>query len=438
LTGEQPDTAAASAPSGAADLLVRTRWYTLWLLVAVYIFNFIDRQVVSILQDPIKHELGLNDTQLGLLTGFSFAVFYVTLGIPIAWLADRWSRKHIIGIAIAVWSVMTALCGRATSYPMLFLFRVGVGIGEAGLSPPAQSLISDYFPRERRATALAIYTLGIPIGGVLGVLLGGWLNQFFGWRNAFLAVGLPGLVLSFLVFTTLKEPKRGAMERAATVAPARSLPTVIRTLWDMRAFRHLALGGSLHAVVTYAQLNWNPPFYGRVHGLSTGEIGSWLALIGVMGGIGTYLGGALADKLAKRDVRWLMWLPGLAVLACTPLFVAQYWAPSVRLSILFALFPALLTTFDLGPFFGTAQSLVVPRMRATATAILILIISVLGLGIGPVLVGRMSDFFANGLGFGTHSLRYAIPIILLVNLWSAYHYFCAARYLKADLARTEH
>ncbi len=434
MKSERRDT--AKAP-GAADPLVRTRWYALWLLVAVYIFNFIDRQVVSILQEPIKQELGLSDTQLGLLTGFSFAVFYVTLGIPIAWLADRWNRKRIIGIAVAVWSLMTALCGRATSYPMLFLFRVGVGVGEAGLSPPAQSLISDYFPRERRSTALAIYTLGIPIGAVLGVLLGGWLNQFFGWRNAFLAVGLPGLLLSFLVLTTLKEPKRGAMERAATVAPARSLPAVMRTLWGMRAFRHLALGGSLHAVVTYAQLNWNPPFYGRVHGLSTGEVGSWLALIGVMSGVGTYLGGALADRLAKRDVRWLMWLPGAAVLACTPLFFAQYWAPTVHLSILFALLPALLTTFDLGPFFGTAQSLVVPRMRATATAILILIISVLGLGIGPVLVGRLSDFFANGLGLGVESLRYAIPIILLVNLWSAYHYFCAARYLKADLARTE-
>lgn len=416
---------------------MRTRWYALWLLVIVYIFNFIDRQVVSILQEPIKAELGLSDTQLGLLTGFSFAVFYVALGIPIAWLADRWSRKRIIGVAVAIWSVMTALCGRAMSYPVLFLFRVGVGVGEAGLSPPAQSLISDYFPRERRSTALAIYTLGIPIGAVLGVLLGGWLNQFFGWRNAFLAVGIPGLVLSFLVFTTLKEPRRGAMDRAATVAPARSLPAVMRTLWDMRAFRHLALGGSLHAVVTYAQLNWNPPFYGRVHGLSTGEIGSWLALIGVMGGIGTYVGGVLADRLAKRDVRWLMWLPGAAVLVCTPLFVAQYWAPTVGLSILFALVPALLTTFDLGPFFGTAQSLVVPRMRATATAILILIINVLGLGVGPVMVGRMSDYFATGLGLGADSLRYAIPITLLVNLWAAYHYFCAARHLKADLARTE-
>lgn len=426
------------ADAAAANPALRQRWYALWLLVVVYVFNFIDRQVVSILQDPIKAELGLSDTQLGLLTGLSFALLYATLGIPLAWLADRWNRKRIIAIAIAVWSVMTALCGRATSYPMLFLFRVGVGVGEAGLSPPAQSLISDYFPRERRATALSIYTLGIPIGGVLGVLFGGWLNEFFGWRNAFLAVGLPGLLLSLLVLTTLKEPRRGAMDKLETVAPARSFPAIVRTLWSMKAFRHLALAGSLHALVSYAQLNWNPPFYIRVHGLSTGEVGSWLALIGVMGGIGTYLGGVLADKLAERDVRWLMWLPAAAILACTPLFVAQYWAPTVIASILVALLPALLTNFDLGPFFGTAQSLVAPRMRASVTAILILIVSLLGLGVGPVLVGRLSDFFAHTLGYETLSLRFALPIVLLVNVWAAYHYYRAGRYLRDDLARAEH
>ena len=275
-----------------ADLFNRKSYrnYALFILMSAYVFNFIDRQILSILQEPIKSELNLSDTQLGLLTGFAFAMFYVVMGLPVARWADHGIRRNIIALSVTVWSFFTAISGLVTSYTQLLLVRIGVGVGEAGCSPPSHSLISDIFPRQERATAIGIYTVGVNIGILLGFLIGGWINEFFGWRAAFFAVGLPGVLLALIIRFTLKEPRRGRVDHRPTsdTETVPSLGEVFRLLWGLRTFRHMALAAGLIAFAGYALLNWLPSFFIRVHGLSTGTVGTWFAMIlGVGGGLAT-------------------------------------------------------------------------------------------------------------------------------------------------------
>lgn len=409
------------------------RNYALALLTLVYVFNFIDRQIVVILQESIRLELGLMDWQLGLLSGFAFAIFYCTLGIPIARAADRGNRSTIIALAVAVWSVMTALCGLVQAFWQLLLARIGVGVGEAGCSPPAHSIISDLYPPNQRSTALSIYNMGIYVGVFFGYLAGGWLDQVLGWRIAFLAVGLPGILVAVLVKLTLREPPRGMSEQLTQVADAVPLGVVFAELWNRRSFRHLSLAAGLHAFVGYGAGNWMPPFLARSHGMESGEISSWLAPIAaVCGAGGAFLGGWLTDRYGVRDARWYIWIPAGAIVLSLPpqLFVYSYPDPVVALLVYTV--PVVLGAMYLGPMLAMVHGMVQPRMRAFASSILFFVLNLIGLGLGPLVTGIISDTLAVTMGLA-EGLRWALIIVTLVNVWCVIHYALGARTLRDDL-----
>jgi len=429
---EAPDTSEAFASS--TSLSNRYTRYALGLLVVVYIFNFIDRSILSILLESIKEEFQLSDTQLGLLSGPAFAIFYTLFGLPIARWSDRSSRTSIIAVAVVVWSGMTALTGFAQHFTHLLLARIGVGIGEAGCSPPAHSLLSDYFPASRRATVLAIYSLGIPIGGGIGFLAGGWLDEFFDWRTAFIVVGIPGVLLALIVKLTLREPKRGRYDDPALAdAPHKSVGQVLKFMYGLKSFRHLAIAAALHAFYGYGAAAFVAAFFRRSHQMDPGELGTWFGIIAfTAGSAGTFLGGYLADRLARRDQRWYMWLPALATTAFIPFAFFLYLASDPYLGLILYFPGSILGGMYLGPTFAMTQSLVPASMRATAAAILLFAINIIGLGLGPQGVGILSDLLSPT--FGSESLRYALLItIVSFALWSVLHYTLAARTLRADL-----
>ena len=425
----------ADLPQSEQDTSVfspAARRYALSVLVVVYTFNFIDRQILSILMEPIKADLGLSDTQLGLLTGFAFALFYATLGIPIARLADKGNRRNLIAGALTIWSAMTAMSGLAQNFWHLLIARIGVGIGEAGCSPPAHSIISDYYPAEKRATALGIYSLGIPVGILFGFLAGGWLNQFFGWRVAFFVVGAPGIILAILVKLSLREPIRGMSEGRADTAPHPTVKETFTFLWSKRSFRHLAFGGGLTAFVGYGVVTWVPSFLIRSYGMQTGEVGTYLGLIlGIPGGIGIVLGGWMADRYGSRDTRWYLWIVTVALLLGVPFSLGIYLTDSAGMALLFLCIPVLLGNFYQATTFSQTQGLVPLRMRAVAAAVLLFILNIIGLGAGPQAIGLLSDFLEPS--YGQESLRYSLLILSFVNVWAAYHYYLAGKYLKQDL-----
>ena len=413
-------------------------WYALVMLTLVYTFNFIDRQLLAILQESIKADLSLSDSQLGLLTGFAFAVFYVSAGIPIARWADRANRRNIVALSLTVWSAMTAISGFGQSYLHLLLARIGVGIGEAGGSPPSHSIISDIFPPRRRATAIGFYSMGVNIGILFGFLAGGWLNEFFGWRVAFLVVGVPGIALALIVRFTLSEPIRGIHDGARAHLNANPDPVpfgdVLRLLWSRKTFMHMALGAGLNAFCGYAIANWNASFLIRSYQMPTGEVGTWLAaIIGLGGAISVFAGGLLGDRLAPRDQRWYTWVPCIAGFITVPFLAGVYLVDGPYWALTLSIVPGLLFQAYLGNTIATTHAIVGPRMRATASAVLFLIINIIGLGAGPWAVGFVSDLLAPSLG--GESLRYALLYLLTpVALWSALHFGLAAKTLREDIA----
>ncbi|MGB2256212.1 MAG: spinster family MFS transporter, partial [Spongiibacter marinus] len=344
-------------------------YYALFILTIVYSFNFIDRQLLAILQESIKAELLLSDTQLGLLTGFAFALFYVTAGIPIARWADAGNRRNIVALAVFIWSFMTAISGLVQNYLQLLLARIGVGVGEAGGSPPSHSMISDMFPAERRASALGFYSTGVSIGILFGFLMGGWLNEFFGWRVAFFVVGVPGVLLALVVRYTLREPRRGLSENRDDNPEPVAVKEVVALLWSRRSFRHMAWAGALSAFAGYSVANWSASFIIRSYGMSTGELGTWLALIiGIGGAVGVFGGGLLADKLAAKDTRWYVLLPALAGVISLPFAAGVYLVDNVYASLLLMIIPAIQSNVFLGNTLAVSHSLVGLRMRAMASA----------------------------------------------------------------------
>jgi predicted MFS family arabinose efflux permease len=415
-----------------------TSYYALGVLTVVYSFNFIDRQLLAILQEPIKAELSLSDGQLGLLTGFAFALFYVTAGIPIARWADHSNRRNIVALALTVWSGMTALSGLVQNYGQLLAARIGVGVGEAGGSPPSHSMISDIFPPQRRASALGFYSMGVNIGILFGFLLGGWLNEFFGWRVAFMVVGIPGILLAVLVRYTLAEPIRGLSDAREVSGESTSFRQVSALLWSRRSFRHIALGAGLNAFASYSVSNWTASFMIRSHDMSTGELGTWLALImGFGGAVGVFSGGLLADRLGARDKRWYVWLPALTGMIALPFTVSVYLVNSPYTAFLCMIVPAVLSNVYLGSAIATTHGLVGMRMRAMSSAILFLILNIIGLGAGPWTIGIVSDLLAPT--FGTESLRYAmLYIIPVIGIWSISHFYLAGKNLREDLAAAPH
>jgi len=409
-------------------------YYALGLLTVVYSFNFIDRQLLAILQESIKLELDLSDSQLGLLTGFAFAVFYVTAGIPIARWADRSNRRDIVALSLFIWSFMTAFSGLVQNYLQLLLARIGVGIGEAGGSPPSHSIISDIFPPHKRASAIGFYSMGVNVGILFGFLAGGWLNEFFGWRVAFMVVGGPGILLAIAVRMTLAEPVRGLIEQKQVSNEPTPALEVVKLLWSRLSFRHMAMGAALNAFAGYSISNWTASFMIRSHGMTTGELGTWLAMsIGLGGAVGVFCGGLVADRLALRDKRWYTWLPALTGIICVPFMAAVYLVSNPYAALTLSVVPGLLFNVYLGNTIATTHGLVGMRMRAMSSAILFLIVNIIGLGAGPWIIGMVSDYLKPSLG--QESLRHAMLYILpAIMFWSVCHFYLASRTLREDLA----
>ena len=426
-----------NTPDEAAKPLYTTGYtkYVLGVLVVVYVFNFIDRQILAILAPAIKLDLNLTDTEIGALSGIAFGIFYATLGIPIARLADRYSRVNIISICLVIWSLMTALSGLAVNFWQLLIARIGVGIGEAGGSPPSHSLLADYFAPNKRATALGIYALGIPIGILFGNLAGGWINEFFGWRYAFFVVGVPGILLAIVLKLSVKEPPRGYSEARKTDVVQVPFKDVVKTMWGFRSFRHMSIGAGTQAFVGYGSIAWMPSFLMRTYDMSSGEVGTALGLIiGIFGGLGTFFGGFIGDRLGIRNIRWYMLVPAIGFLVTVPFGFAVFTVDSLLLALVFYTVPAFLVNLYTGPTFGMTQSLAPLAMRASASALLLFIINIIGLVFGPTTVGIISDLLQSNWQMNdVESLKYALVACNFVYLISFVNYWFASRYLKDDL-----
>jgi MFS family permease len=417
------------------------RWYALGVLTLVYTSSHVDRQIMGILLEPIKLELGASDTQMGFLIGLTFALFYATLGMPIAMLADRSNRRNIITAAVTVWSAMTVACAYVGSFAQMVIVRIGVGVGEAGSSPPSHSMVADLFSPEKRGTAMGVYALGVNFGLLIAYLAGGWMSENWGWRATFIAVGLPGVLIALLVYFTTVEPTRGASDRVTGLAEgegsegdskAPSFRQVVAHMWRVRSARHTVIGSTLAGFVGYGFVLWMPSFFVRSHGLSPTEVGLTLALMtGVVGGLGTFTAGRLADYLAERDVRWRTWVVALAKAGYVPFLAAFFLIDDLTTALLVYVIPAFFGGFYLAPTFALIQSLVSLRMRALAASITLFVLNIIGMGFGPQIVGILSDVFAPA--YGKESLRMALLALCFINLWCALHYYLAGRTLKADL-----
>ena len=409
------------------------------LLAVVYMFNFIDRQILAILLPAIKNEFAVSDAFLGLLTGTAFALFYVTLGVPIGYYADRANRRNLIAGALALWSAMTALCGLALNIWHLLLARIGVGVGEAGCSPPAHSIIADLYPPEHRSTAMGFYTLGISAGIMFAYLGGGWVVENIGWREALLIVGIPGIFLALLVRFTMPEPERGASENREDRGATPSLTLVFTFLLQRRSFVHLALGAGLASFVGYAVINFLPSFMVRSFDWGIARLGFWLGLIvGIAGGAGYFFGGVIADRLGQNGARRSLLFIALAMLITAVFFLAMLMSATPQLALLLFILPVLTMNAYLAPSLSLTQSLVSLRMRAVASAVVLLVINVIGLALGPWLTGLLSD--AMHPQFGNESIRYALLSVTSVLLpWAAWHFYRSAQVIDDDLSRaTEH
>jgi len=406
------------------------------ILLLAYIFNFIDRQIIGILAVPIKAELKLSDTELSLTGGIAFALFYSGIAIPVAWLADRKSRVNIIAVSVALWSAFTALCGFAQNFWHLFLARMGVGVGEAGGVAPSYALISDFYPRERRARALALFSLGIPIGSALGVFFGGWIATNLDWRSAFIIVGLAGLPVALLVKLLIPEPVRGGFDTAdgTPSEPAPPFATVAATLAGTPSFWLLSLGAASGSILGYGLIFWLPSFFSRSFGLELIEVSWFYGSIVLVGGMaGTWLGGWIGDRTGPDRPGSYALIPAICFLLAAPTFALGLFASSLTVAwVLFAIGQMLALAW-LGPVIAAVQHIVPPNMRATASASFLFINNLIGIGFGTWFVGRMSDGMKSS--YGDESLRYSILFTLGFYLLSSVFYFVASRSLKRDWYR---
>jgi MFS family permease len=427
----------ASEPTQASASLA-TRYYLLCLLTLAYAFAHIDRSIVSVLLPSIKHEFGVSDTALAFLSGLAFVIFFILLGIPIAVWADKGSRRNIIAFSIALWSAMTALCGAAASFAQLVATRVGVGIGEAGLTPATHSILSDLFPPRQRAFAMGIYSSGVYIGLLLGLSMGGYLAQRLGWRETFVIAGLPGLAVAVLLRLTIREPQRGHREDSlSTIDSYPKLSEVLRYLWRTPAARYAFFGIALCAMSTQTQAVWLPSFLTRSHHLSIAMAGLMMGMAaGIGGAIGTIGGGRLSDFLGARDERWRLWIVTVAMLLAPVCFLSVLFVRSIPILLATMTLGAMFSAVHLAPTSAVIQNLTPLRMRARAAALAIFMINLLGLGAGPLIVGRLSDRLRPV--FGDDSLRYALTPVLLFALLSAAVYFIAGKRLGEHARRTAH
>lgn len=423
------------------------RSYALWLLLGIYTLNFLDRQVVNILAEPIKQELGLKDWQLGALTGLAFAVFYTFLGIPIARLADRANRPMIIAGALAIWSGFTVACGLATNFVHLLLARIGVGVGEAGCSPPSHSLITDYTPKEKRASALAFYSMGIPLGSLAGMALGGLVADAHGWRVAFFVAGAPGIVLAIIAALTLKEPRKAlAAAQAKQTADAPSFAEAMKELRSKKSFWLIAFAGSLISFIGYGHLAFYGSFFFRNHGPQLAELAASMGglgpagflgtalglIIGIFGATGTFVGGQIADRAAKKDIRAYVSVPATAGILGIPFFLVAMTTDNAAVALAMLALPTFLNSLWYGPVFAAVQSLVQPRTRATAAAVLLFVINLIGLGLGPLFVGMLSDALGARMG-EAEGVRWALLLSASVGLVAALLFWLARKTIREEI-----
>ena len=405
----------------------RNRSLVMALLLLAYIFNFLDRQILGILAQPIKQDLGLTDTEFGAIGGLAFAILYSVLAVPLAYLADRTSRSAVIAAALAVWSGFTALCGTATGFSQLFLYRLGVGVGEAGGVAPSYALIAEYFPPKRRARALAIFSLGVPIGLASGTLLGAYLTHWISWRAAFLVMGVAGIVLAPVLFWLVRDPPR----KASATADSAPISTVFALLARKPTFWLMAFAASCSSLTGYGLALWTPSVLMRSYGLDLVDTAHFFASLLLIGGTtGVLLGGVLADRLGTGDRRWYAWLPAIAWLITAPMFAIGLSVSSLAVAWPFLLVPNALNILWLGPVTTAVQHLVPRHMRATASASFLLINNLIGIGIGPLLFGRISD--ALKASYGVESLRYAAVGCTAFYLVAGGLMLIAARRLRSD------
>jgi MFS family permease len=431
------------APASKGAKLPR---YALALLLLIYVLNTTDRQIINILAEPIRKDLGLHDWQIGMMTGFSFAIFYATLGIPIARLAERGNRSLIIAISVAVWSAFTALCGITRTFPQLVLARIGVGVGEAGCTPAAVSLISDIAPREKRASAMGIYTMGTPIGALLGMAIGGLVADMGGWRMAFLVAALPGLIVAPLAALTLKEPRKGIEPSAQPTDPAPTFMEARRELSACKTYVFFVLGGTMQALLGFGNGAFIGSFFFRNHGealahaaasvglQTAGFLGLTLGLIsGVGGTLGSYIGGKIADHYVATDPRGLTIQMILVNLITAPIYILAMLVGSTPLAFILLLLQSLFYAMCYAPAYTVMQSVVQPRTRATAFAVYMLVVNLVGLGLGPMLVGALSDYLSHGAGLGpAQGLRFALVTSATLGFLVAGLYWRARKHIVGD------
>jgi predicted MFS family arabinose efflux permease len=411
----------------------------LFALLLVYILNFLDRQIVNILAEPIKGELGLSDTQLGLLAGPAFAVFYAVLGIPIARYADnaKTNRVWLISICLAIWSAMTAICGVAQNFVQLALARIGVGVGEAGCTPAAHSLIADSVPPEKRSSAIAFFGLGIPIGGLLGLIIGGVVNDQYGWRIALMLVGMPGILLAFILPLIIRDPRRCAdsahFNTAGSPVKAKlSIKDAVREVFASKAYLYVFIAASFTAFLSYGKGLWTISFFIRSHGLSTTEAGLAMAVaLGISGIIGTWLGGKMADVFGKHDKRHILTLPAIGMAIAAPILFAGYWAEDWRIAVALLILPTILNSAYYGPAYGCVQGLVRPEARAIAASLVVFGQNLIGLGMGPLLFGMLSDWLQPMAG--DESVRWVLYGAAWLGLIPAFFFWRASLRLNAEL-----
>lgn len=413
--------------------------YLLTVLTIILTFNLLDRMALGLVFEDIKADLQLSDTQLGFLGGIAFALFFAVMGVPIARWADRGNRVTIISVTVALWSVAVALCGVAASFLQLLLVRVGVAVGEAGCSPPAFSLIADYFTRSERPRAAAIYGLGGPIACVVGYFLAGWLNELYGWRVMFMMLGTPGVALAVLAWFTLKEPRHSSPALHSTASPRLpvssqpSLMEVFVTLWTNATFRNVLLCLSVMSFFMFGLFQWQPAFMMRTFSLSSGQAGTWFAVAyGVGGVLGSYLGGAMATRYAGRNESLQLKALTVAMAIAGVLSFCIYLAPTYQIAFTLTGLYLLATLTVNGPLFAIIQSLVPERTRATSIALVYLFTNLIGMGLGPLAAGALSDAYRPLVG--EESLRYALLTLTPGFIWVAWHAWRASKTAQRDLA----
>jgi MFS family permease len=420
----------AAMPATEAVTSAR-RYYVLGILTIVYALNFLDRTIFNVLIEPIKKEFVLSDTTMGLLAGFGFVLFYSLLGIPIARVADRLNRRNIVAIAFAFWSLMTALCGMASSVMTLALARIGVGIGESAGSPASQSIVADLFDKNERPRALGVYAIGTYLGVFLGYFIGGYVNQHYGWRMAFFSAGLPGVALAAVLWLTISEPKRGAM--AETFTPEPIGPT-LGFLASQQSFVIVLIGFCLTTYTNYASAAWIPPFLARVHHLSSAEIGTYAGTFkGLSGMAGTLVGDLVVARISQRDDRWKLWAPAITSGLAGPVFAVCMLTPDFTTMVLALAATSFLVGCHLGPIFAIAQTVARPSMRALASAIIALTATCFGQGVGPLAIGMVND--ALKTDYGAEAVRYSLLSAAATTMLGALLFVWAARTIRGDIAR---